>query len=117
MDGYFPTVGEALTLRFMVQNPNMSGQSAENRKIRARTHARVCVQPSDGRICAVQLPCGQQQQHFAARQLPEWEQLPHNLFLIDANTATPVVAAASFFHQYNPKKITHVGRRYSWMNY
>lgn len=33
---------------------------------------------------------------FAARQPTKWEQLPHNLFLIDANAGTPVKATASF---------------------
>lgn len=77
---------------------------------------RFAAQPSDGRICVVQLP-HRQQQHFPACQPPKWEQLPHNLFLIDANAGTPVIATTAFFLQYNPKKITRVGSRYSWINY
>lgn len=47
------------------------------------------------RICDVQL-LRRQLQHFPPRQPPNWEQLPHNLFLIDANAGTPVIAATAF---------------------
>lgn len=63
-------------------------------------------------------PLRRQQQHFPLCRTPKREQLPYNLFLMDANAGTPVIAtAASPPPQYNPKKITHVGSRYSWINY